>query len=675
MPTYVATDIGGTFTDLASWDPVSGRLTVQKTPTTTDFSQGVLHAVDVADVELHDVAQFRHGSTIAINTVLEGTGANTAVVTTDGFADVLEAGRGNRPNPFDLNAEGHRVLVPRSARLEVEERIRAEGQVHHALTPSSVDVCVERLRNIDCDAIAICLLHSYVNAEHEQQLVERLRQAFPDRFVVASHQVCLEAKEFERTSTTVVHSYVGPIVDSYTASLINRLKADGYRHRLLLMQSNGGLMRAERARERPALLMESGPASGVMGTIELARTLELDRAVAFDMGGTTAKASLIEDANPSFLDVYYIGGYDSGLPLLAPVIDIHEVGAGGGSIAWLDAAEAIHVGPRSAGSVPGPICYGKGGDRPTVCDADLILGRLHPGDQLGGDITLDVEAARAGISEQIAEPLGLSLERAALGVVTIANTVMAQAVGKVSIERGHDPRDFALVAYGGAGPMHATDVARELGITTVIIPPVPGVFSSMGMLFSPLRGDRKRTLHAPLDEEGLETLQRHAASLQDDLRAELPDPDSDAREGTWVAFRFAGQEHARRVDIETWDLARITDDFERRYEDRYGYLLPDAAIQATTVGAWREVPQPTPDWHTDRHAVEPAWLSLDSHRMYFETTGWVEPDVLWRPSFQPGDNFGGPTLIVEPTSTTVLSPDMQVRVGELGELVIDVSEV
>ena len=672
---YLATDIGGTFTDLAAWDETTGALTVQKSPTSKDFSQGVLDAIDFASVPVAEIDQFRHGSTIAINAVLEGTGAKTALVTTAGFADVLQAGRGNRPNPFVLNAPGHRVLVPTEDRFEVDERILADGSVHRPLDPGSLRACLEQLRGTTFDAVVVCLLHSYANPVHEERVRAALEEAFPNAYVVTSHEVCKEAREFERTSTAVVHAYIGPIVRSYLHILETGLEQRGNTSDMLLMQSNCGLMRRDIAVRRPAAMMESGPASGVMGTIQLARELGIERCVAFDMGGTTAKASLVEDHRPSFLDVYYIGGYESGLPLLAPVVDIHEVGAGGGSIAWLDDVGALHVGPRSAGSDPGPICYGLGGKHPTVCDADLVLGRLHPGDTLGGSIALDAEAARKGIEEEVAFPLGLRWERAAEGIITIANALMAQAVRKVSIERGRDPRDFVLVAYGGAGPMHAVDVARELGIRRVVVPPVPGVFSSLGMLFSPLRADRSRSIRGFLSPSQVPRLRQEAENLLDQLRCELPGPDGSGREGTWLSMRYLGQEHARRIEVTDWNTATLRAGFEEVYLGRYEYILSDTEVEVTTVGAWREVPQPRPTWtSTVERGGELRWLRGSEHRIRFPSTGWLTAEARWRPGFEPGEEIRGPALIVESTSTTVLGPQDRAQVGDLGELAIDVGE-
>ena len=668
---HIATDIGGTFTDLAAWDSESGVLVAAKTPTSRDFTRGTLDAIDTAGVDVAHATQFRHGSTIAINAVLEGTGAKSILVATEGFGDVLELGRGNRPNPFVLNAPGHRVLVPDERRFEVPERVLASGHVHQEVDESALRVLLERLRLVDFEAAAVCFLHSYANPAHETIVAGALREAFPEAYVVASHEVCREAREFERTSTAVVHAYVGPIVRSYLQTLASCLGERGFAARVLLMQSNGGLMSEDDAISRPGLMMESGPASGVMGTAELARALGVERVVAFDMGGTTAKASLVEQHEPSFLRTYYIGGYDSGLPLLAPVIDIHEVGAGGGSIAWLDDAGAIHVGPRSAGSQPGPMCYGMRGSHPTVCDADLVLGRLHPGDTLGGSITLDVEAARSGITGQIAKPLGLSLERAAHGIVTIANTVMAQAVRKVSIERGRDPREFVLVGYGGAGPMHAADIARELGITQVVIPPAAGVFSSLGMLFSPLRTDLNHSVTASLSQTDLQDLEREAASLIERLRREISAESSRASEGVWIAVRYRGQEHSRRINVANWTVDTIRATFEEHYRTRYGYVLSEGELEVTALGAWREVLQDVPSWHAMLPSVPaPAWVGAGSHRTYFPDVGWASAATCWRPSLRTGDKIDGPALIVEPTSTSVLAPNDTAVVGQVGELIL-----
>ena len=664
MKVLVATDIGGTFTDLIAWDPDARRVHVAKVPTSPDYATGVVDVLGTSDVDPGAVGQLRHGSTVAINAVLEERGAPVALVTTEGFADVLAMGRGNRPEPFRLDAPGHRVLVPAEHRLEAAERIRHDGSVERPL--EDVEGLLARLPAAEVDAVAVCLLHSYANPEHERELTARLRRAHPDVFVVASHEVCREAREFERTSTTVLHSYVGPIVTSYLSQLTELLRDQGVAARMLVMQSNGGLMREEDVAKRPALVMESGPASGVMGVAALTGALARPHAIAFDMGGTTAKAALLEDGTPGFLQHYAIGGYEQGLPLLAPVLDIHEVGAGGGSIAWRDAAGALHVGPRSAGSTPGPICYGRGGTVPTVCDADLVLGRLSADDALGGTVTLDLDAAREGIEAHIARPLGATLERAAEGIVEIANTVMAQAIRKVSIERGKDPRAYDLVAYGGAGPMHATDVARMLGIRTVVVPPSPGVFSAFGMLHTPLRTDLNQTVDLPLEQVALDTIAAQARALLGEISAAEDGP---RRQGVWLGLRYEGQEHTQRVTVEDWTHEAILASFEERYRSRYGYVLDDARVEVTTIGVWEEIAELTPPWDKLAPAgAGPAWHDGAAHRLHWPGVGWVDGTKHWRSRLFAGSTVPGPALIVEETSACVLGPDDTATVGELGEL-------
>jgi N-methylhydantoinase A len=667
----IGTDIGGTFTDVVAWDRTQDRVVVAKAPTTSELADGTLNAIRETRIPPAEIAELRHGSTIAINTVLERSGARVALVTTAGFEDVLAIGRGNRPRPFRLDAIGRYELVPATRRLGVAERTAADGTVIAIPHADQLADLADRLATLDADAIAVCLLHSYANPSNERLVGSAIRDRFPDRSVVVSHEVCQEAREFERTSTTAVHAYVGPRVRSYLQRIESGTETDTNSPSLLVMQSNGGLLSGADVARRPALMMESGPVSGVIGTAALGTAVGSDHLIAFDMGGTTAKASLIDEGEASFLSTYYIGGYEAGLPLLAPVVDIHEIGTGGGSIAWLDDAGALHVGPRSAGSEPGPVCYGRGGQRPTVCDADLVLGRLRPGQELGSGIELDLDAAERVITDQVAGPLEISSDRAAQGIVEIATTAMAQAIRKVSIERGKDPREYSLVAYGGAGPMHASDIARQLGIPNVIIPPSPGVFSALGMLHTPLRSDRSRTVADPLTGAGVHRVRQQADGLHDLIRREVPDAER-TREGNWLGIRYVGQDHWTRVPVTSWETHLLRQAFEAEYRNKYGYLLDERALEVVRLGVWRELSRPTPPWAllTGSGATPPELTSRQ--RIFFDGHGWMDAELWWRPELELHQTVSGPALIFEPTSVTVLAPTDSASVGKIRELVLKI---
>src|SRR5436190_573477 len=447
----IAVDIGGTFTDLVAVDD-RGQVYRSKSLTTPDdLARGIDDCLKSANVDVTGASFFVHGSTITINAVLERKGARTGLITTKGFRDVYEIGRGNRPEGYNLFFKRPVPLVSRDLRMEVNERLYASGELLQSLDDQSVMAAIDVLKSAGVESVAVCLLHSYANPIHEKRLGELLRQYFPEAYVSLSHEILREFREYERTSTTVLNSYVGPIVSGYLVSLEKMLGVARFSGTFRLMQSNGGVMSAETAMKMPVTMMESGPVAGVIAAAHLGEQLDCRHIISFDMGGTTAKASLIKDFHPEVTSSYYVGGYVSGHPMMLPVVDLVEVGNGGGSIAWIDPAGGLKIGPQSAGASPGPACYGQGGTEPTVTDANLIVGRIDPEYFLGSGIRLQREKAAQAITEKIGQPLGLSLEEAALGILTIANFNMSLAVRAVSVEKGYDPRDCVLVPSGGGG--------------------------------------------------------------------------------------------------------------------------------------------------------------------------------------------------------------------------------
>ncbi len=551
--TRIAADVGGTFTDVAVFDERSGALRLGKTLTTPKrLVDGIENGVARADSVFSDAALFLHGTTVAINTMLERTGARTALVITAGFRDIYEIGRVNRPEAYNLYFRKHKPLVPRALRYEVHERVTAAGEVLKPLDEAELERLVPILRREGVEALAILFLHSYRNPAHELQAKRYFAEHCPDLFITVSHELSQEYREFERASTTAANAYVGPRVSHYLAEIDEHLERSGFPGTFLVVQSTGGLYDGERARRECIRMLESGPAAGVIGTQVLCAAIDLPSAIAFDMGGTTAKAGVIHQGRVLIAGTAMVGGYNEGLPIQIPMIDIQEVGTGGGSIARLAAGGALRVGPESAGAAPGPACYGLGGAEPTVTDANLLLGRLAADRFLGGDMGLDVSAAETALREQIAVPLGLDPHRAADGIVRIATASMSNVVRRVTTERGLDARDFAMVAYGGAGPLHAALVARELRISKLIIPNAPGHFSAFGMLLADLRRDYVRTLFARLadvefndieviframEEEGTRSVHEAAANV------------SVVHLMRGADMRYVGQEHAVAVDI------------------------------------------------------------------------------------------------------------------------------
>ncbi len=498
----IAVDIGGTFTDLVAVDD-QGKVSRSKSLTTPDdLARGIQDCLRGAKIDVAGAEFFVHGSTVTINAVLERKGARTGLITTEGFRDVYEIGRGNRPEGYNLFFKRPVPLVPRDLRLEVDERLYATGEVLKPLDEASAARTIAALKSAGVESVAVCLLHAYANASHEERLGVLLREQFPQAYASLSHEILREFREYERTSTTVLNAYVGPLVNRYLVSLEKMLADSGFDGTFRVMQSNGGVMSAQTAKKMPVTMMESGPVAGVIAAARLGESLDCRHIISFDMGGTTAKSSLIKDFHPEVTSSYYVGGYVSGQPMMLPVVDIVEVGNGGGSIAWIDPAGGLKVGPQSAGAAPGPACYGKGGVEPTVTDANLIAGRIDPEYFLGSGVRLQRDKAAQAVGDKIAKPLGLSVEEAALGILTIANFNMSLSVRAVSVEKGYDPRDCVLVPSGGGGALHAIAIARELAVPRVIIPPMPAHFSALGMLLADLKHDYVQTYVRELAETG-----------------------------------------------------------------------------------------------------------------------------------------------------------------------------
>jgi N-methylhydantoinase A len=661
----IAADIGGTFTDLTGVDG-DGVFSTAKTLTTPhDHAVGVLDGLDKLGAHLPDTELFLHGSTIAINTVLQRVGANTALITTEGFRDVYEIGRGNRSDPYNLFFGKPTPLVRRRLRREVRERVLADGSVRTPLDVAAATALIEELRGTGVESVAVCLLHSYANPEHELALGRLFAELWPEAYVTLSHEIMREYREYERTSTTVLNAYVGPVVSRYLDSLTDRLAQRGFRGRLLIMQSNGGIMSVETARRSPVRMMESGPVAGVIGAAALADALGRPRLIPFDMGGTTAKTSLVKDGEVDISPGYYIGGYATGHPMSLPVVNIVEVGSGGGSIAWVDAAGALKVGPRSAGASPGPACYGLGGDRPTVTDANLILGRLGASRFLGGEMQLDRAAAEAAIREHVAEPLGLDVIAAARGIVTIADAQMSLAVRAVSVEKGEDPREFALVATGGAGPLHAVSIARELSIGTVVVPVLPGQFSAKGMLSSQVRHDLTRTQLAAFEPATIEhyavTLKSLAAEAASRLRADVGEPAETPAVHHFLELRYRGQEFTIAVPVpedglSTATYAAVRADFDAMHDRLYGHQAPDEAVEA--IGVRTVISLPLGGSAGEMPAAEPAAgpaVPVDTRPVVLHGRG---PDPVLCPVYDrealgPGHRITGPAVVQEATSSVV----------------------
>ena len=678
----VGADIGGTFTDVVVFDD-AGALRLGKVLSTPhELARGVVEALTAVEAPLAQTGLLIHGSTIVVNAIIERTGARTALITTPGFRDVYEIGRINRPESFNPRFQKHRPLVPRECVFEVPERTLADGSEYLPLDEQAARELAALLDEEDFEAVAVAFLHSYRSPRHELRLAEILRERNPRWFVSASHELSREYREYERTSTVAANAYVGPTVSTYLADLDVRLRAACFSGNLLVMQSNGGLGDVELARRQCIQMMESGPAGGVVGTMALAEALEIEAAIAFDMGGTTAKACVVRRGMPDLAADYFLGGYNSGLAIRIPVLDIVEVGTGGGSIAWLDGSGALHVGPRSAGAEPGPACYGRGGVEPTITDANVVLGRLEPAAFLGGRMPLDRAAAEAALTERLAEPLGVDLQRSAAGMLEVATSAMSNAVRQVTLQRGLDPRDFTLVAYGGGGPLHASAVARELSIGTVVIPQAPGHFSALGMLLADLRRDYVQTLFVRLQDVTVEAVEAEFAQLEEKGRAELLASGIATDQLVFeraADMRYVGQEHAVAVVMPasiTGGSAR--DELKRRFdaahELRYSHSAAGepaeiVSIRVSAIGRLLKPPLP----RVAAGGPEPsAAARRGKRRLSFDTSRSVEASVFDRAALLAGNRINGPAIIEETASTTILEPGDSISVNDYGHLILRV---
>jgi len=656
---WLGVDVGGTFTDVAL--VVDGQLTTAKVPTTDDQSEGVLDGIEVAcdraGIVPGDVDRFRHGTTVAVNALLEGDGAETALVTTRGFADVLEIARQDRPALYDLSVTKPDPLVPRERRYTVDERATPDG----VETPVGPEAVRELAGGIDAESVAVSLLHAYAHPENEQRVAEILREEL-ECPVSASHEVLATVREYERTATTVAEAFVTPVVDAYLDRLVRRASAAGLPEPRV-MQGNGGIADVDVVREHAATTVMSGPAAGVVG----ASMLGGDGAglVTFDMGGTSSDVSLVRDGEAVQTTEADVGGY----PVRVPMVDVHTVGAGGGSITWVDEGGALRVGPRSAGADPGPACYGHGGTEPTVTDANLLLGYLGPDTVLGEDLELAVEPARAALDE-LADEAGLADARvAAEGVYRVANAAMTRAIRTVTVERGHDPRAFALVAFGGAGPMHAAALAERLGIERVLVPRASGVRSAVGLLAADEVHDAVRTHRTPLSEADVERIESIYADLAEQVLVESADSEA-ATVDRSAACRYAGQRFELDVEVpDPFDPAVVTDRFQAVHEREHGYHLDDEQVELVTLRATATTPgDPPPVGHDGDGDSQ-----LETREAVFD--GELRETAIHDPARLSVDQqIDGPAVFEGGESTVLVPPDWTATVDDRGTLRLEAAD-
>jgi N-methylhydantoinase A len=681
-PSYrIGFDVGGTFTDFTVYDPVQRDLVHFKVPSTPHdpseaIENGLRQILETMGIAPAEIGFIGHGTTVATNMVIERRGVRTGLLTTKGTRDVIEIGRQLRPHLYDYSVVKPAPLIPRERRFEVTERLDANGDVVTALDTDSLAEAIDGLRGTNVEAVAICFLHSYKNPEHERIAAAAVREAMPDVFLSVSSEVLPEFREYERLSTTAINAYVGPRMSGYLDRFTARLKGLGIGAEPVTVHSNGGLMSIDSVRGHPVRTCLSGPAAGVVGASVLGREIGMENLITFDVGGTSTDVSLIDRGEPAFTSSRLVADH----PVRTPMVDVQVIGAGGGSIAWIDDAGALKVGPHSAGSDPGPVAYGRGGEDVTLTDANIVLRRLNPDALLKGRMPVDAAAARAAVEEKIARPLGLSVEDAAMGIIRIAVANMSRAIRSVSTERGHNVDDFALMAFGGAGPLHGVDVAVECNIPKILVPAEPGTMCARGILLSDISFDFVRSELLLFGPETWPRVGDAFASMRQDgddwlAREGIPSDRRSIR--AVIEARYVGQNFEVQVpvpdDFDASEAGRKTfaADFALAHRRDYGYDIPGRPIEIVNcrlkaVGAVDSV-SPPPD---DRSGDATAAVS-GTRDVYFED-GWATATVYDRDLLPAGARVEGPAVIEEMSSTTVLAAGQQAVADRHGNLILDV---
>lgn len=673
----IATDIGGTFTDMVSISE-EGEIQTEKTDTTVpNYEQGVLDVIKLSGLDPKEIDMFIHGSTIVINTLTERKGAKTGLITTEGFRDVLEIARGNRPDLFNLRYEKPTPFIERYLRQEVEERLDYKGNVVKELNKEKIKELATYFKEQEVEAVAITYLYAYLNSNHEIETKEILQELLPDVKVTASHEVVREWREYERTNTAVLNAYVKPTASTYLKKMNRKLNDIHLTGNKYVMQSNGGTTNFKHAEDTPINIVESGPAAGVYGAAVLGEMIGEQNIIAFDVGGTTAKCSLIDNGEIKVDSDYYIEKDDksAGYPIKVPVVDIIEIGNGGGSIASVDKAGGLKVGPESAGAVPGPVAYGKGGGNPTITDANLITGRLS---LENFESKTEISTVKQAMQEKMADYLDMELDDVALGIIRLANANMLQALKLISVRKGYDPRDFTLIAYGGGGPLHATALAKELGMKKVVIPIASSVFSAWGMLMTDLRNDYIHTFN--------QALEQITGSLIDDKWSELEKTAEQVlnEEGfgqenieftRTVDMRYKGQEHTVKVPYpkQKWSdnvKQSLSTAFHELHETTYSYKLKDNDMEIVNIHltAFGKVKKNKLK-KLSQTDVDNGYI-IEGRTVLYEEEGWVTVHVYDRSKLHAGFQIEGPAIIEEATSSTILYPKQTLVVDEFGNLII-----
>ena len=660
----VGIDIGGTFTDLVYFDEETREFSVVKVPTTPKKpAEGALNAIETAGIGFENIYMLVHATTLGTNMFLGQEGLHPpklALITTKGFRDVIEIGRQKRADLYDLFFEKPRPIVPRRDRYEVEDRINAKGEVITPLNEDELRKIVREIRSKGYEIVVVSFLHSYRNPIHEIRAKEIIEEECPNIEVITSHEINPEYKEYERTSTTIVNAFLKPMMSEYLTALLDALRGRGFKGRFFVMQSSGGISTIDYAIKKPAAFVESGPAAGAVAVAYYSKITGDSNVIGFDMGGTTAKASTVINHEPSITTEYEIGGKvhagrlvkGSGYPVRFPFIDLAEVSAGGGTIAWIDEGGALRVGPISAGADPGPVCYGKGNTKPTITDANLILGRL--GDKLGGGVlTLRKDLAEDALSK-LADQLGMSLEETAFGIVKLANTVMAKALRIVTVERGYDPRDFTMFVFGGAGSLHGVELAEELNVKSVLIPPHAGVFSALGLLLSDYRADKVKSVIRLAEEIDENEIERMFAELADEVVKEVRVENAEIKVIRQVDLRYRG--HAYEITVPwTGGVEECVKAFHEKHEALYGFSSPDEPVEIVNVRVTAIGVMSKPEVRAEKeveHEPKPEYR----REVYFGD-GWMNTPIYARNKLKAGARIEGSAVIEDYDTTNVIPPN------------------
>lgn len=676
----IGIDVGGTFTDVTLLNSETGRYYTYKLSSTLQdqslaIANGTKETLELYGVPVSEIEYFGHGTTVATNMIIERKGAKTALITTKGFRDLLEIGRQTRPSLYNIMEDKPETLVKRSLRKEISERVTAKGDILRDVDRDEVRAVLKELKEQGVESIAVCFLFSFLNSRNEKIVEECIKEVWPEAYYSVSSTILPEFREFERLSTTVINSYLGPRMKMYIHNLRQRIKEVGVTVEPYITQSNGGVMSISSTIQTPVQTALSGPSAGVMGAVYIAEAAGFKDIITYDMGGTSTDVSLVKDGIAEYTTKRKVCGLPSGVPM----IDVHAVGAGGGSIAQIDNAGALKVGPESAGANPGPAAYGLGNENPVVTDANLVLGRINPHYVLGGRLKIDAELSKKAVKAKIADPMGIGTEEAALGIVKVVNSNMARAIRVITVEKGHNPSDFTLVAYGGAGPLHAVHLAQEMGIRTVLIPPAPGALCALGLLTADIKKSYVRTAIASYDEMTPEQINAVMSSLRDEGSAWLDSekvPNERRKFHGIAEMRYVGQNYELQVEIPTEnitasDIEKMKQDFFVAHEKNYGYYNPNAPVQFVNFRCEATGIVKKPNLaELETTLDDPSKAEIGRRVVHFEESGAVDCPVYDRAKFGRAERVNGPCIIEQMDSTTVVPPNTWFSIDKFGNLII-----